>query len=227
MYYYDKGLPENILFSSEEKIMKKILSLVIVICCLSLLCCLPAQAAGENEVLFVVDPDGDTITVDIKTEFSCGGVQGILSYDGSEIAYEESSFASALASINSASNSFSDSSGATKVALVCAADGGVNGDLATLTYEAEAGVPAVFNFSSFKALDASGAKLNNAKAVVVMYGDANNDGLINIVDLIRLKKVTAGQASVITGKERNYDLNKDGSRNASDLTALVARLLAR
>lgn len=227
MYYYDKVLPENILFSSEEKIMKKILSLVIVICCLSLLCCLPAQAAGENEVLFVVDPDGDTITVDIKTEFSCGGVQGVLSYDGSAIAYDEVDFADALSSINSANNSVSDSSGATNIALVCSASSGVNGDLATLTYTADAGVPAVFDFSSLKIFNASGDKLNNAKAVMVMYGDTDNNGLINILDLIRLKKVTAGQASVITGKERNYDLNKDGSRNASDLTALVTRLLTR
>lgn len=207
--------------------MKKIISLVIVICCLSLLCCLPAQAAGESEVLFVVDSDGETITVDVKTEFSCGGVQGILSYDGSEIAYDEVAFASALSSINGASNTVSDSSGATKIALVCAADGGVNGDLATLTYTADAGVPAVFNFGSLKAFGATGTKLSNVKAVVVMYGDADNNGLINIVDLIRLKKVMAGQASVITGKERNYDLNSDGSRNGTDLAALVTRLLTR
>ena len=207
--------------------MKKIVSLVIVICCLSLLCCIPAQAAGENEVLFVVDTNGDTITVDIKTEFACGGVQGILNYEGSEIAYEEVAFASALSSINSASNSVSDSSGATKIALVCAANGGVNGELATLTYSADAGIPAVFDFGSLKAFGATGAKLSNVSAVIVMYGDTNNNGLVNIVDLIRLKKVIAGQVSVIQGKERNYDLNQDGSRNANDLTALVTRLLTR
>ena len=207
--------------------MKKLLSLVVVICCVSLLFCLPVQAAGENEVLFVVDTDGNTVTVDVKTEFSCGGVQGLLKYDGSEIAYDEVAFASALSSINSAGNSVSDSSGATKIALVCAANGGVNGELATLTYSADAGVPAVFDFSSLKAFSASGAKLSDVKAVVVMYGDADNNGLINIIDLIRLKKVTAGSVSVIEGKERNYDVNKDGSRNANDLTALVTRLLTR
>ena len=205
--------------------MKKVLSLMAVICCISLIFCLPVGADAANEVLFEVDAYGDTVTVDITTEFNCGAIQGILSYDGSKIAYQNSSFADGLSSINSASNSFSDSSGSTKVALVCAANGGVNGNLATLTYTADAGVPAEFDFGAMKVFGATGNKLSNVKSVVVMYGDTDNNGVLNILDLIRLKKTIAGYTTVIEGKERNYDLDKNGLRNAYDLSGLVTKLI--
>ena len=205
--------------------MKKVLSLMAVICCISILFCLPVKADAPNEVLFEVDAYGETVTVDITAEFNCGAIQGILSYDGSEIAYQNSSFAEELSSINSAANSFSDASGSTKVALVCAANGGVSGNLATLTYTAGAGVPAVFDFGAMKAFGATGNRLSNVQAVMVMYGDTDNNGLVNIIDLIRFKKTLAGQTSVITGKERNYDLDKNGSTNANDLSNLRLKLL--
>ncbi|MBO4468068.1 MAG: dockerin type I repeat-containing protein [Clostridia bacterium] len=205
--------------------MKKLLSLIAVICCLSLLLCVPVNADATNDVLFEIDAVDDTITVDITTEFSCGAVQGMLTYNGSEIAYSTSSFAEGLATKNSAANSFSDSSGATKVAVVCSATGGVNGNLATLTYTADEGVPAEFSFGSIKAFSANGTKLSNVNAIMVMYGDANGDHLLNIIDLVRYKRILAGQSSVVSGSERNYDLDKDGNRDSEDLAALVTKLL--
>ena len=209
----------------EDKVMKKVLSLMAVICCISLIFCLPVGADATNEVLFEVDVYGDTVTVDITTEFNCGAIQGILSYEGSEIAYQNSSFAEGLTSINSAANRFSDSSGSTKIALVCAANGGVNGNLATLTYTANAGVPAIFDFGAMKVFGTTGNKLSNVKSVMVMYGDTDNNGLVNILDLICLKKTLAGRTSVIAGKERNFDLDKNGSTNANDLSGLILKLL--
>ena len=205
--------------------MRKVLSLIAVICCISLIFCLPVGADAANEVLFEVDADGNTVTVDITTEFNCGAIQGILSYDGSEIAYENSSFAEGLSSINSAANSFSDSSGATKIALVCAANGGVRGNLATLTYTAQEGVPAIFDFGAIKAFGTTGSRLSDVESVIVMYGDTDNNGSINILDLVRLKKTIAGHTSVISGKERNFDLDKNGQTNAGDLSELILKLL--
>ena len=209
--------------------MKKLLSLMAIMCCVALLFCFPVRADATNDVIFEVDAIGDTITVDVASDFACGAVQGMLSYDGSAIAYEGASFAGGLSSINSANNSFSDSSGSTKVALVCAASGGVNGDLATLTYTADAGVPALFEFGALKAFDASGAKLSNANAIIVMYGDTDGDGLLNILDLVRLKKTAANSNTVVSTYEafsRNYDLDKNGVlAGADDITALIAKLL--
>lgn len=207
--------------------MKKLLSLIVAVCCASLLFCFPVNADAANEVLFEVDAVNDTITVNIATEFNCGAVQGMLSYDGSEIAYQTSSFAEGLSSINSAANSFSDNSGTTKVALVCAASGGVNGNLATITYTADAGVPAVFSFGSMKVFGSTGDKLSNANAVMVMYGDTNNDHILNIIDLVCLKKTIANVTPVTASIARNYDVNKNGvaTPDAEDLSALVTKLL--
>lgn len=205
--------------------MKKLLSLITVICCMSLILCFPVNADAANEVLFEVDAVGDTITVNIATGFNCGAVQGILTYDGSEIAYSSSSFASALSSKNSEANSFANSSGATKVGLVCASSGGVNGDLATITYTADAGVPAEFDFGSLKAFAADGTQISSVEAVMVMYGDANGDHLLNIIDLVRIKKGLAGQSLSTPNVARNCDVDKNGAQNAADVTALINKLL--
>lgn len=207
--------------------MKKLLSVVSVVCLLSLIFCFPASAASEKEVLFVVETSGNTITVDVNTEFNCGGIQGVLSYDGGEIVYNNAVLATGLSNYNTANNSFSNSSGATKVALVCDATNGVNGNLATITYESEANTPALFNFGSLKAFNANGSKLTNVKSVVVFYGDTNADGLLNLLDLVRYKKVLANSASVPTGKERNFDLDKDGQNEVSDIVVLRKKLLAK
>ena len=207
--------------------MKKLLSLIVAVCCVALMLCIPVSADAANEILFEVDAFNDTITVDITTEFSCGAVQGMLSYDGSEIAYQESAFAEGLTSINSVANSFSDNSGTTKVALVCAASGGVNGNLATITYTADEGVPAVFNFGSMKVFDASGTKLNNVNAVMVMYGDIDDNHILNILDLVRLKKTFVGRTSVTSSIARNYNVDKSASAtpDADDISALIIKLI--
>ena len=206
--------------------MKKLLSLMAVMCCAALIFCVPVKADAQNEIIFEVDACGNTITVDVASQFACGAVQGMLSYDGTEIAYQSVSFEGGLSSHNSANNSVSDSSGATKVALVCAASGGVNGDLASLTYTAEQGVPALFEFSALKAFDSNGAKLSNATAVMVMYGDTDGDGLLNILDLVRLKKTAAGEFTAKSGYERNYDLDKDSVlADSQDITALINKLI--
>lgn len=51
----------------------------------------------------------------------------------------------------------------------------------------------------------------------VLYGDVNNDGIIDIRDLVRLKKVVSKTA---TASEQLCDVNKDGENNSLDLAAL-------
>ena len=58
----------------------------------------------------------------------------------------------------------------------------------------------------------------------ILYGDINNDGTVNIIDLIRLKKVLAG---IAIASEQICDINKDGENSASDLSALKIKLLTK
>lgn len=53
------------------------------------------------------------------------------------------------------------------------------------------------------------------------YCDVNTDGNVNILDLVRLKKITSGN-SAETAKS---DINRDNSRNGTDLTLLRKYLL--
>ena len=56
-------------------------------------------------------------------------------------------------------------------------------------------------------------------------GDVNGDGDINILDLIRLKKYTAGTEGVEI-VDYNSDLNGDGKYNAADLSELRIMLFS-
>lgn len=206
--------------------MKKLLAVLVAICCLSAIFCVSVSAAGEKEVLVVVENSDGSIKVDINAGFACGAIQGALKYDGDQIVYQSSNIADALAAANAPSNSFANSSGTTKVALVCAANGGVQGNLASVTYSADEYTPALFDFTALKAFGAAGERLNDVSVVTVMYGDANNNGLVTVTDLVRFKRILLNETSVVAGKERNLDVNKDGvSSTVNDMMELRRSLL--
>ena len=56
------------------------------------------------------------------------------------------------------------------------------------------------------------------------YGDVNDDGAVNILDLVRLKKYIAKIPNVNICKSAS-DLNGDGEYDAADLSELRALLL--
>ena len=76
------------------------------------------------------------------------------------------------------------------------------------------------------AMPDSAYKLVNAtftKFEQTLTGDANNDGSVDVRDLVVLKKYIAGMDVVINIP--NVDFNEDETLNAADLTALVNHLL--
>ena len=56
----------------------------------------------------------------------------------------------------------------------------------------------------------------------VLSGDANNDGVVNVLDLIRIKRYIADKSVDINTE--NADVNGDGAVNAIDVYALLDRL---
>lgn len=56
------------------------------------------------------------------------------------------------------------------------------------------------------------------------YGDANVDGSINALDLVRIKKFIAGALTPTAQQQLNADVNDDGEVNEKDLTLLKAYL---
>ena len=62
-------------------------------------------------------------------------------------------------------------------------------------------------------------------SITTLYGDVNNDGSVNMADLILLRRYFAGLASVNAQGLANADVNKDGLVNMADLIKL-RRVLA-
>lgn len=63
------------------------------------------------------------------------------------------------------------------------------------------------------------------KATWVVPGDANGDGEVNILDLVRMKKYTSGTAKTTRATKTAADMNDSGSLDSLDLTLLRKLLL--
>lgn len=63
------------------------------------------------------------------------------------------------------------------------------------------------------------------KAAWVKPGDANGDGEVNILDLVRMKKYTAGTAKTTKATKTAADMNDSGGIDSLDLTLLKKLLL--
>ena len=203
--------------------MKRLSIVLALVLCASLLFCTPVSAAGEEARLYV-KASGTAITVKVKTSAAVGALQGAVKYDETAFQYDSAVAAETIAPNNAAASSFSNLAGATKVALVGDPSTGTSGEWATLTYSADEGTPAVFDFAGVKAFSASGDKFTPT-VKVIMPGDVDNDKLVTIKDYIRLKRnYCAGVA--ISGQAENKDVNMDGTNVASsDIPQLRKDLL--
>lgn len=203
--------------------MKRIIALLLIIGCLFTVISLPVGAASSNnEVDFIVKSDGENITVDVKTNFACGGLQGTLNYDAEEIAYNNINFETAINSKNKANDSIKNVDGATKFAFVGDVKDGTTGKWSTILYD---GTKPKFNVSNLKAYAANGTK-TDANVYVVFRGDANIDGEIDIRDLIKFKKIAVGSSNIVEQYKKNLDVDSNGLLEpASDLATLIEYLL--
>ena len=203
--------------------MKKIVALLLIIGCLVTALSLPVGAASStNEVDFIVKTDGDNITVDVKTNFACGSLQGALKYNADDVSYNKINFENAINSKNKVSDSIKNVTGATKFAFVGDIKNGTTGSWATISYN---GVKPIFDISSFKTYSADG-KLVDANVYIVSRGDANVDGAFDIIDLVRLKKVAVGSSDIVEQYKKNLDIDNNGVwEPATDLTTFKKYLL--
>lgn len=203
--------------------MKKIVALLLIIGCLVTVLSLPVGAASSNnEVDFIVKADGENITVDVKTNFACGGLQGALNYDVEEIAYNNINFETAINSKNKANDSIKNVDGTTKFAFVGDVKDGTTGKWSTILYN---GTKPKFNASNLKAYAANGTKID-ANVYVVFRGDANVDGLLDIRDLVALKKIAVDARDIEEIFTKNIDVDINGEwEPATDITTYRKYLL--
>ena len=203
--------------------MKKIVALLLIIGCLVTVLSLPVGAASSsNEVDFIVKADGEDITVDVKTNFACGSLQGALLFNDNEMSYSNVTFDTAISSKNKTSDSIKKADGATKFAFVGDVENGTTGNWVTISYN---GAKPKFDISSFKAYATDGTKID-ANVYVVFRGDANADGLLNVKDLVALKKISVEMRDIEEIYSKNIDVDSNGEwESAVDMTAFRKYLL--
>ena len=98
--------------------MKKILACLVVICCLFNFVALTANATDSNEVEINVEVYDETVTVDISTNFACGGLQGALEDKLGNLTYDAATVNADINSQNAIGSSVLDSKGKTRFVLV-------------------------------------------------------------------------------------------------------------
>ncbi|MBR4911136.1 MAG: hypothetical protein IKZ47_07460 [Clostridia bacterium] len=197
--------------------MRKHLAVFSIILCLSIFFAFPVCATGPDVDVYVT-PKGTLIDVSIETSSEVGALQGAISYDGDAIEYDTAAANSNILSYNAAGNSFMNSNGITRVALVGDPSSGTVNKWASVTYYAEENTPAEFTLNGFKAFAVDGSDAGASFSVVVL-GDANGDKLVNVKDYVKLKLVIA-QSAGYTVNPKNLNVNKMGGTDGYDMTAL-------
>ena len=66
--------------------MKKRLFGLALVSCLVAVLSFPVSAANSKNVDVVVDSKENVVTVSINTDFACGGLQGVVTYDAEKLA---------------------------------------------------------------------------------------------------------------------------------------------
>ena len=187
--------------------MKKVIALLLGICCMCAALSLSVAAKSvNNEVDLIVKKSGENIEIEVNTNFACGALQGSLLCD-EELKYEDVAFENQISSNNKASDSIRSTEGVTRVALVGDIASGTSGKWATISYT---GDNSKFNVGSFKVYAADQAKMD-ANVYVVFRGDVNTDGSLDVRDLLKFKKSSDSDTPDVEEiYKKNIDVDGNG-----------------
>lgn len=202
--------------------MKKVVALLLGICCICAALSLSVSAKNvNNEVDLIVKTSGESIDIEVNTNFACGSLQGSL-LSNSDVQYENIVFENAISSNNQPIDSIRNTEGVTRVALVGDVESGTNGKWATITYT---GNNAKFNVGSFKVYAADKVKMD-ANVYVVFRGDANTDGSLDIRDLLNFKKTSnLDEPDIEEIYKKNIDVDGNGLWESNNDTATFRKYL--
>lgn len=193
--------------------MKKIICLIIALALFIVPSIYVSAETAENinfGVSNVVSDDKYDVTLRISTDYLCSGVQAVVKFDPSAITCTES-----------ATDEINISNGTIKISKVSAED--ISGKWIDLKFTS----PKMIFASDFTVSNVKGVKVINEKVSVIensesfTYGDVKTDGEINILDLVRLKKMSTDLMDYTNAAD--CDLN--GKADAADLVALRRLLL--
>ena len=150
-----------------------------------------ASADVEKNINFIIGIK-NKLTVTVSSDFACGGVQGVHTYDSSKLQYVSAKFSENTSSKND--DSFiAPSEGQIKFIALGDATDGTNGSFITFTFSKKnANALPSFGISSVKVSGVTGKSVTDFSAQLVLRGDCNDDSVIDIRDDVNMKKLNAG-----------------------------------
>ena len=159
------------------------------------------------------------IAVSVITDKPCGAIDITLCYDSSNLSFKLGEVDRNISNIN-------------KDTVFTAADGKISiylmgehvGKWVTLIFEKNGAIPSAFNLEEGSKFVSLGGINDNVEVYQVMYGDANSDYILDIKDLIRIKKYCARIINDTHIDTLSADISKNGSIEAEDL-AILEKLL--
>lgn len=202
------------------KVSKKILCLLLALV-LAVSVVVLAAEKKENTLTFGVLSQytglKHKVEVSISSDYLCSGVQAVIKYDANNLEYTGGEYDGAI-----------DVSEDGKLKLALLTDdvqNGVQGKLLNLTFDAKKEVSASdFEFSEIKGVSVNSKTVTSYEDTnIFTYGDCNNDSKVEILDLVRIKKMLAETID----KDLSADLTQDDEVNSEDLVNMRKKLMGK
>lgn len=216
--------------------IQKSLAVILSVLMLTLLFAVGAGAASTTAYTLTADKQtvaaGESFTVSLNVTGDTAGVQAKLNFEADKVQFVSVAINDALKPTNTLDNSYVVKDNYVEFMLITA-DATVEGSLITFTFSAKEDIQSAS--ASFTLGDAvavvgeakeeptvTGVSVGITSSVVTgTLGDLNNDGAVNLLDLVRMKKDLSITAPVTAVN----DVNKDSLFNADDAALLIQYIL--
>lgn len=209
--------------------MKKLISALFIVLCVSVSMIIPASAqAATNNVTLIAAKSESTVTVTLSVSEARKGVQAVIDFDSTKLTYAS---AEILNSTLSAYNTVESSVKATEtgIRIMLVSKTAVSGGLIKLSFTVkdDAVGKADFTVKDLMTVDSNNTvtkdTAGSASVAITMPGDINGDGVVDVRDLVRIKKYFAKATTDIVVK--NSDLDGNGSVENADMVILRKGLI--
>lgn len=209
--------------------MKKIISALLIVMCLSVSLIIPASAQTAEKLGLKTARNENSVSVTVSTSQARCGLQAVIGFESEKLTFSGAEILNSdLKTYNTVNDSVKLNGNTVRIMLTGNSD--IGGDWIVLNFTVKDGATgtASFTASDVKTVGADKQSYNGSADAVsitltVLKGDVNGDGSVNIIDLVRMKKYLAQITSEIVTD--NADMDSDGAVENEDMVLLRKTLI--